>query len=364
MDRAYRIGQTKDVLVYRLISCGTVEDKIYRKQVFKGALFRAGTESGEQSRYFSVSDLKDLFSLDEQEARHSSTQKHLENLHGHQRQLSSEMREEIDSLKEMGQFVGVSDHDLLYSKKASVPSEILSKAAVFKSQTTPARTKIPRVGGTTRPSKAWTGDGDISSMFEKALSLSTNSYDAHRMTIEQPTERSKIVADLEKQQKLLQNASLLASLGDGGEKIRRKMEELEEKLKRIDDGASMKETLDNSSPLVYRSNTASQIETPQMLERVIEEVKQARPLEQHEIVLGPGTIQTSVNKEREIKLKNAVKRNKKELYNKAKELEKVIKEGGDGHELKREVEALLQSFVSSKQTLEQELLTHQENRQY
>ena len=31
--RAYRIGQQRDVIVYRLITCGTVEEKIYRKQV-------------------------------------------------------------------------------------------------------------------------------------------------------------------------------------------------------------------------------------------------------------------------------------------------------------------------------------------
>lgn len=33
VDRAYRIGQTKNVIVYRLITCGTVEEKIYRRQV-------------------------------------------------------------------------------------------------------------------------------------------------------------------------------------------------------------------------------------------------------------------------------------------------------------------------------------------
>eukprot|EP00955_Chlamydomonas_euryale_P030470 320766-Chlamydomonas_euryale.AAC.1 len=33
VDRAYRIGQSRDVVVYRLITCGTVEEKIYRKQV-------------------------------------------------------------------------------------------------------------------------------------------------------------------------------------------------------------------------------------------------------------------------------------------------------------------------------------------
>jgi hypothetical protein len=33
VDRAYRIGQKRDVVVYRLVTCGTVEEKIYRKQV-------------------------------------------------------------------------------------------------------------------------------------------------------------------------------------------------------------------------------------------------------------------------------------------------------------------------------------------
>jgi len=33
VDRAYRLGQKKDVIVYRLMTCGTVEENIYRKQV-------------------------------------------------------------------------------------------------------------------------------------------------------------------------------------------------------------------------------------------------------------------------------------------------------------------------------------------
>ena len=53
VDRAYRIGQQKDVVVYRLITCGTVEEKIYKKQVFKGGLSRSGTEEGVAFRYSS-----------------------------------------------------------------------------------------------------------------------------------------------------------------------------------------------------------------------------------------------------------------------------------------------------------------------
>ena len=46
VDRAYRIGQTRDVVVYRLVTCGTVEEKVYRRQVFKGGLSRAATQVG------------------------------------------------------------------------------------------------------------------------------------------------------------------------------------------------------------------------------------------------------------------------------------------------------------------------------
>lgn len=62
VDRAYRIGQTRDVVVYRLITCGTVEEKAYRKQVFKGGLARAGTEEGVQFRWVGVKALlRDIY---------------------------------------------------------------------------------------------------------------------------------------------------------------------------------------------------------------------------------------------------------------------------------------------------------------
>jgi DNA excision repair protein ERCC-6 len=32
IDRCYRIGQSKNVTVYRMITCGTVEEKMYEKQ--------------------------------------------------------------------------------------------------------------------------------------------------------------------------------------------------------------------------------------------------------------------------------------------------------------------------------------------
>jgi len=46
VDRAYRIGQTRDVLIYRLVTCNTVEEKIYKRQLLKGSL--GNTLNGKQ----------------------------------------------------------------------------------------------------------------------------------------------------------------------------------------------------------------------------------------------------------------------------------------------------------------------------
>jgi len=43
VDRAFRIGQTKNVVVYRLITCGSIEEKIYRRQIFKDSVTKQTT---------------------------------------------------------------------------------------------------------------------------------------------------------------------------------------------------------------------------------------------------------------------------------------------------------------------------------
>lgn len=43
MDRVHRVGQTRHVCVYRLVTCGTVEEKMYRNQVVK---MLASTQTG------------------------------------------------------------------------------------------------------------------------------------------------------------------------------------------------------------------------------------------------------------------------------------------------------------------------------
>ena len=52
-DRAYRIGQTKPVNVYKLVAKGTVEEKILKLQEQKKSLIGAAVDEGpETKRYF------------------------------------------------------------------------------------------------------------------------------------------------------------------------------------------------------------------------------------------------------------------------------------------------------------------------
>ncbi|XP_005992961.3 DNA excision repair protein ERCC-6-like [Latimeria chalumnae] len=112
VDRAYRIGQKENVVIYRLITCGTVEEKIYRRQVFKDSLIRQTTgDKKNPFRYFTKQELKELFILED--ARTSSTQIQLQSLHTAQRRTDTELDEHIAFLHTLSMF-GISDHDLMY----------------------------------------------------------------------------------------------------------------------------------------------------------------------------------------------------------------------------------------------------------
>jgi DNA excision repair protein ERCC-6 len=37
-ERAWRIGQQREVVIYRLITSGTIEEKVYHRQIYKSFL--------------------------------------------------------------------------------------------------------------------------------------------------------------------------------------------------------------------------------------------------------------------------------------------------------------------------------------
>ncbi|KAL1985675.1 hypothetical protein VTN96DRAFT_7542 [Rasamsonia emersonii] len=59
-DRAYRIGQQRDVEVFRLISAGTIEEIVYARQIYKQQQANIGYTASSERRYFKgVQEKKD-----------------------------------------------------------------------------------------------------------------------------------------------------------------------------------------------------------------------------------------------------------------------------------------------------------------
>ena len=65
-ERAWRIGQTKNVTIYRLLTSGTIEEKIYHRQIFKQFLTNRVLQDPKQRRFFKSNDLHELFRYDDE----------------------------------------------------------------------------------------------------------------------------------------------------------------------------------------------------------------------------------------------------------------------------------------------------------
>ncbi|KAJ3188287.1 DNA excision repair protein ERCC-6-like [Gaertneriomyces sp. JEL0708] len=115
VDRAYRVGQSRDVVVYRLLTCGTLEEKIYRNQIRKDYLARTAIKSGRQARYFTQAELRDMFTLDD--TSFSATEQYLSLRHPIKDR-------DCDYLMELDHVSGVSRHDKLYSSQDAEESII------------------------------------------------------------------------------------------------------------------------------------------------------------------------------------------------------------------------------------------------
>ncbi|KAJ8014047.1 hypothetical protein DPEC_G00036190 [Dallia pectoralis] len=62
-ERAWRIGQKQQVTAYRLLTAGTIEEKIYHRQIFKQFLTNRVLKDPKQRRFFKSNDIYELFTL-------------------------------------------------------------------------------------------------------------------------------------------------------------------------------------------------------------------------------------------------------------------------------------------------------------
>ena len=62
-ERAWRLGQKREVMIYRLMTAGTIEEKIYHRQLFKQFLINKILRDPKQRQTFQMKDLHDLFTL-------------------------------------------------------------------------------------------------------------------------------------------------------------------------------------------------------------------------------------------------------------------------------------------------------------
>ncbi|CAF0874190.1 unnamed protein product [Rotaria sordida] len=64
MFRSYRLGQTKPVYIYRLMVKGTMEEKIYKRQITKQAMFHRVIDAEQLARHFTYDELAQLYEYD------------------------------------------------------------------------------------------------------------------------------------------------------------------------------------------------------------------------------------------------------------------------------------------------------------
>ncbi|XP_042374277.1 SNF2 domain-containing protein ENL1-like [Zingiber officinale] len=218
VDRAYRIGQKNDVLVYRLMTCGTIEEKIYKMQVFKGGLFKTATEHKEQTRYFSQKDISELFSLPEQGFDVSLTQQQLQEEHGRQQNMEDYLVKHIDFLHTLG-IAGVSHHSLLFSKTAVVPLVPGTNEAESKMKNRIIRNS--QFGSSNGAEYAFNPKDDkfISRAYAPKFQAST-SEDSPEV----------IQLKIQRLSQTLGNKALVARLPDSGEKIQKQISQLQSQL--------------------------------------------------------------------------------------------------------------------------------------
>ena len=119
-ERAWRIGQKREVSIYRLMVTGTIEEKIYHRQIFKQFLTNKILSDPKQKRFFKMNELHDLFTLG---GENGHATEELENeVNKYTQKLKQSRTEESDDFEQVINFSGVSKLEGYYNGKEAVES--------------------------------------------------------------------------------------------------------------------------------------------------------------------------------------------------------------------------------------------------
>ena len=130
VDRAYRIGQTKPVVVFRLITCETIEEKIYRRQIFKKSIISQNNgENQDPFRHFDNKSIRELFNPPVGGSKTSETQIQLAPISS-KRQSYPALEELVGRLETFREFhAGIHDHNLVFDMEhAQEVGELLTES--------------------------------------------------------------------------------------------------------------------------------------------------------------------------------------------------------------------------------------------
>ncbi|QLQ82578.1 hypothetical protein HG537_0H03410 [Torulaspora globosa] len=114
-ERAWRIGQKREVSIYRLMVAGSIEEKIYHRQIFKQFLTNKILSDPKQKRFFKINELHDLFSLGGEDGH--SIEELDEEVQKHTKELRNSKTQESDDLEQVISMAGVSKLESFYSGK-------------------------------------------------------------------------------------------------------------------------------------------------------------------------------------------------------------------------------------------------------
>ena len=120
-ERAWRLGQKKEVEIYRLMIGGSIEEKIYHRQIFKTFLTNKVMKDPTQRQTFQMQDLHDLFSLSTDGSQSETGQL----FHGTETKFDDVSNDSTEAVKRIAGVDGLEDFEDEEVEKKSAEQRVL-----------------------------------------------------------------------------------------------------------------------------------------------------------------------------------------------------------------------------------------------